>query len=149
MKIWNKGFSLVEFMAGLAVCAIVILMMVSMGTIALKSYKDLENKSGLNSDTQFPQDAIRAVVRGSQTVPIIAGGGSSLIVDSSRFYLSGTNLMYENTAVSPTKTVRILTGISAPVFTVSGTSLVTVRLQYTKAGTAYDYLIEADRRNNP
>jgi Tfp pilus assembly protein PilW len=148
MKAGRQAFSLTELLAGLVVGAIMILMIGAIGTIAAKSYKDLENRSGSDSDAQFALEAIRSAVRLSQAVPT---GGTTLRIDSGhRFYLQGTNLFYENTEASPT-TVRVLTGISSLNFTVtppvSGSTLVTVNLRYTKAGVVNNYDLVIARRN--
>jgi prepilin-type N-terminal cleavage/methylation domain-containing protein len=144
MLMRKKGFSLAELLAGMVVGAIVILMISAMATISAKSYKDLQDRSASDSDAQFAIDSIRSAVRQSSAVPSVSG--TTLTIDSNhRFVFSGNNLSYQ--IISPASTARILSGVSAVSFTVSGSSLITVVLNYTKAGVAYSYSIEAARRS--
>ncbi len=148
----HDGFSLAELCVGLVVGAIVVLMLAAMGTIAAKAYRDLRALALVDSDRQFVVDTIRTGVRGAMTTPGVQSGGTQLTLDTAhRLYYqpSSSGLFYENTAVVPARTLRVLSGISALVFTVSGDRLVTVGLAYTQAGVTRTASVVATRRNAP
>lgn len=163
MKMLRSGFSVAELMVGVVVTAIVILMVGAIGTIAVQSYNNLRNQSGVYNDAQFALQLVREAVRQSSTTPSIAGSSLTIVTASCpniHFYIQGASLVYDhNCASSPTviadPIISNVTGLtftacnstSNPCSTPVNGQVIQVALSGTKHGVSFNYTIDATGRN--
>ena len=171
MKTCSKGITLVELLVGLMVAAIVILTIGAIGTIAGKSYNDLRNKSGVYNDSMFALELIRENVRQAQTIVLISGRFSRLMLKTAmctniNYYIqrdpAGFRLVYDSVCGSTVHAATpIITGVQGLVFNltpvtssfvVQGVSfnryMLRVNLSGTNAGVTFNYTINVLRRVN-
>jgi prepilin-type N-terminal cleavage/methylation domain-containing protein len=152
---WKRGFTLTEFMVGIVVGAIVILMIAAIAQIATASYTQLRSRSGVYDDAQFAIDLVTDSVRRAVSA---STSGSCLRIDDTddsvnnpkNFYVNGNSLLYgTNACGSPTNTdTPIITGVSGLTFTPTVTvDLVHVVLSGTKSGITFTLSGDAKRRN--
>jgi prepilin-type N-terminal cleavage/methylation domain-containing protein len=155
----KRGFSLIELVTGLAIGAILLLMIAAISNIGNNSYQALRKEAAVYDDIFFGFNLIKQCVRKASAISIEKNWpdppwkSEILIVDNSAFglYQEGENqridFVYLKDRTEPTDRDIILTGAQTPTLDFSQDGrLITVNLKGEKDRVRFDLSTAVMRR---